>query len=315
MRLISNGGRRTARRLGLRSFQFCGTTLVVLAFAGPPVGASENGAEHYPVGTNTVLPALMPAVGDSLWLNYITYYTADRFNNSSGDSVIPGYSVSAVAEAARFLRTWTAIDALAWTSGIIFIANSANIHVPNRSGSGSGFGDLVIQPVLLTAAFGNLYLLGGFDVSLPTGNYSKYNLVNPGLHYTTVAPQFALTWLPGKEFEISLFSIAGFNSTNQATHYTSGNYFDVDYSIGYRAVPSLPALQFNLGGYYFDQFTDDKINGSQYLDGHRSRAFAVGPQVHYQFKRGGIALKWQHETFVENRPEGDRFQLQFSFPF
>ncbi|MGO9948487.1 MAG: transporter [Steroidobacteraceae bacterium] len=62
-------------------------------------------------------------------------------------------------------------------------------------------------------------------------------------------------------------------------------------------------------------FTDDTLNGSQYLDGHRSKVFAAGPQVRYQFAKGGTALKWLHETSAENRPQGDRFQLQFAVPF
>jgi hypothetical protein len=300
---------------GMHSRFLFGITALLVSVAGPLAEASENGAAHYPTGTNTIEAALMPPPGASLWLNYITSYTANQFNNSNGDSAVPGYRISAEAEAARLLHTWTAIDGVAWTSGIIFIASEANLHVPNRSGSGGGFGDLVIQPVLLTAAFGDLHVLGGFDVSLPTGNYSKDKLVNPGLNYTTVAPQFALTWLPTKELEFSLFSIAGFNSKNQQTHYTSGDSFDIDYAMGYRPVSSLPMLQFSVVGYMFEQFTDDKLNGSRFLDGHRSRVFAVGPQVRYQFAKGGIAFKWLHETLAENRPEGDRFQLQFAVPF
>jgi hypothetical protein len=278
-------------------------------------GASENGAAHYPTGTNTVVPALMPPPGESLWLNYITYYTADRSNNSNGDPAVPGYLVSAVAEAARLLHTWTSIDGVAWTSGIVIIANDTHLQVPHRSGSGSGLGDLVIQPVLLTAAFGDLHVLAGFDVTLPTGDYSKYDLVNPGLNYTTVAPQIALTWLPTKQLEFSLFSTVGLNSTNSQTHYASGSYFDVDYAIGYRPFPSLHALELSVAGYWFDQFTNDELNGRQYLDGHRSRAVAVGPQIRYQFAKGGCALKWLHETMAENRPQGERIQLQFAVPF
>jgi hypothetical protein len=288
--------------------------LLILS-AAPLAGASENGAAHYPTGTNTVEPALMPAPGESLWLNYLTYYTADRFNNSNGASSVPGYLVNAEAEAARLLHTWLSVEGVAWTSGLVLIANDATLTVPHRSGSGGGLGDLVIQPVLLTAAYGNLHVLAGFDVSLPTGNYNKDKLVNAGLNYTTVAPQLALTWLPTREFEFSLFSIAGFNSRNQQTQYTSGNYFDIDYSIGYRPFPSVHALQFSVVGYWFDQLTDDELNGRQFLDGHRSKVFAVGPQVRYKFARGGIAFKWLHETSAENRPEGDRFQLQFAVPF
>jgi hypothetical protein len=76
----------------------------------------------------------------------------------------------------------------------------------------------------------------------------------------------------------------------------------------------LRALQCSVVGYWFDQFTDDQLNDRQFLDGHRSKVVAVGPQVRYQFAKGGIALKWLHETSAENRPEGDRVQLQFAVP-
>jgi len=294
---------------------FRGIAALLFLSIGPLAGAAENGAAHYPTGTNTVEPALMPPAGDSLWLNYLTYYTADRFNNSNGVASVPGYLVNAAAEAARLLHTWLSVDGVAWTTGLVLIANDASLDVPHRSGSGGGFGDLVLQPVLLTAVFGNLHVLGGFDVSLPTGDYDKDKLVNPGLNYTTVAPQVALTWLPTRELELSLFSIAGFNSKNQQTQYTSGDYFDIDYSIGYRPVPSVHALQFSVVGYWLDQFTDDELNGRQFLDGHRSKVFAVGPQVRYKLPKGGIAFKWLHETSAENRPEGERVQLQFAVPF
>jgi hypothetical protein len=306
---------RISTRLALRrGFPLLGLAAIAL-LAERPAGASENGAAHYPTGTNTVEPALMPPPGGSLWLNYLTFYTADRFNNSNGAAAVPGYLVNSEAEAARLLHTWASLDGVSWTSGLILIASHASIDVPHQSGSGGGLGDLVIQPLLLTGTFGNLHVLGGFDVSLPTGNYSKDKLVNPGLNYTTVAPQFALTWLPTRELEVSLFSTAGFNSKNHETQYKSGDYLDIDYAIGYRAFASLHALQLSMVGYWFDQFTDDQLNGQQFLDGHRGKAFAVGPQIRYQFAKGGVAFKWLHETSAENRPEGNRFQLQFAVPF
>jgi hypothetical protein len=292
-----------------------GISALLIFLAGSPAGATEYSLTHYPPGTNTIVPALMPALGASVWLNYITYYAADRFNNGKGASAIPGYDVSAVAEAARLLHTWTAIDGVSWTTGIVLTAIDAVQSVPNRRESGGGFGDLVIQPLVLTAAFGDLHVLGGFDVSLPTGHFSKDRLVNPGLNYFTFAPQLALTWLPTKKFELSLFSTVGFNTENPATHYTSGDYVDIDYSVGYRPIPSLPAFQTSVVGYLFEQFTDDTVNGSRFLDGHRGQVFAVGPQVRYQLGRGGITFKWQHEMAVKYRPVGDRFQLQFAVPF
>src|SRR5271155_4856821 len=76
------------------------TIPALISMPGSPAEASENGAALYPTGTNTVEPAMMPPPGEALWLNYVTYYTADSFNNSSGNSAVPGYLVNAEAEAA-----------------------------------------------------------------------------------------------------------------------------------------------------------------------------------------------------------------------
>ena len=86
-----------------------GIMALAILLAGSRAEAGEGGIAHYPTGTNTIVPALMPQPGASIWLNYITYYTADRFNNSKGDSVIPGYKLDAVAEAAR--ADWRSLQA------------------------------------------------------------------------------------------------------------------------------------------------------------------------------------------------------------
>jgi len=104
-----------------------------LLLPAAPAYTAENGSAHYPTGTNTIVPALMPAPDTSLWLNYITYYTADRFNNSNGDSAVPNYQVNAVAEAARLLHTWPAMGGVSWTSGIVLIANHASIAIRNQT--------------------------------------------------------------------------------------------------------------------------------------------------------------------------------------
>jgi hypothetical protein len=109
---------------------------------------------------------------------------------------------------------------------------------------------------------------------------------------------------PDAELELSLFSVAGFNSKNSQTRYASGNYLDVDYAVGSRPIPTLHALELSVVGYWLDQLTGDELNGRQYLDGHRSKVFAVGPQARYQFAKGGVALKWLHETYAQNRPQG-----------
>src|ERR1700685_3016029 len=65
---LESGGVRGARRCAMRFDFFFVVTALLISSATLCASASENGAAHYPAGTNTVEPALMPAPGTSLWL-------------------------------------------------------------------------------------------------------------------------------------------------------------------------------------------------------------------------------------------------------
>ncbi len=76
----------SARHRGMRAFRVAGIASLLILIVGSHAQAAENGADHYPTGTNTVEPALMPPVGGSLWLNYLTFYTADSFTHRIASS-------------------------------------------------------------------------------------------------------------------------------------------------------------------------------------------------------------------------------------
>ena len=101
-----------------------------------------------------------------------------------------------------------------------------------------------------------------------------------------------------------------FNSRNPATNYTSGNEAGLDYGIGYSPTP---AWQLGVSGYVYKQTTDDKVNGRTVGDGNKGQAVAFGPFVRYGPSRNwGAMLKWQYETQVQNRAQGNRVMLQFT---
>jgi hypothetical protein len=71
------------------------------------------------------------------------------------------------------------------------------------------------------------------------------------------------------------------------------------------------AVGFN--GYFIDQFSSDEVGGIDI--GFEGEAFAVGPEIIYQIgKSGGLAIKWQHELDIRNRPEGEKLWLEFQVP-
>jgi hypothetical protein len=92
--------------------------------------------------------------------------------------------------------------------------------------------------------------------------------------------------------------------------------FFIDWGVNWAPFPSASNLFFGVGGYYITLFTDDGIKGVKVApDGFLLKRIAVGSQLVYNFsQKAGIAAKYQREFETENRPEGDRFWLQFVFP-
>jgi hypothetical protein len=103
-----------------------------------------------------------------------------------------------------------------------------------------------------------------------------------------------------------------FNFENSDTRYRSGQEFHVDYYAGWH----WGNLSFGVNGYVYQQVTDDKANGIRVgSDGNRGRVLAFGPLLRYDIGHMPIVLSWQHETWVQNRPEGDKLWLKVIIPF
>lgn len=102
-----------------------------------------------------------------------------------------------------------------------------------------------------------------------------------------------------------------FNTENPDTNYRSGNELVIDYAAGWNFGPT----KVGVVGYYLHQFTDDE-GPSVAADGHRGKAFAIGPSLSYSFGQGSQAsASWQHDIFAENRAQGDTMWLNFATKF
>jgi hypothetical protein len=193
---------------------------------------------------------------------------------------------------------------------------ASSVRVAGISGSDTTLGDIDLQTLYLdwVNQAHTLFTFGGLDIYVPSGHYNPHDLVNIGLNYTTFMPNGGITWFASKRLQLSLFSSVQVNTTNQATHYHSGASLDFDWDIDYNPFPRVPQLFFGVQGYAFQQFEDDTVKGMTFEQGNEGRALGIGPQIRYDFKGGGVALKYQHEFAVENRGKGERFWLQFAIP-
>jgi hypothetical protein len=76
-------------------------------------------------------------------------------------------------------------------------------------------------------------------------------------------------------------------------------------------------LAAGVGGYFYQQLTNDHGSGDQF-GAFRGRVAAVGPVLGYTLKVGAqgvdFSARWFHEFDVEHRIRGDAIYASLSFP-
>ncbi len=318
--LIGRAGAKAAMRIGGRCKSrrlVLGGILAILLPTGAQ--ASENGLSHYPNGVNTVLTGILPAPGDLQFFSYSQYYDVTGLPGENGKPVVPDFKADIKVEAPRLVYTYPVNISknIHLSSGIITTFVGQSINAAGHRDSATGFADIDIEPLYVTYANDrhNFFIYGGMDIWAPTGSYNKNRLANLGYNYWTFAPDIFMTWFPNPKVEISTAIVSEFNTTNSATHYHSGSAINIDQSVHLRPFDSLPKLRLAVQGYWHQQLGDDTVDGMPVDGGFKGREFGIGPQIEYDlFKKGGILFKYDREVGVVNRPAGNRFWFELTFP-
>lgn len=276
--------------------------------------ATEGGGGAYANGSEDFMAGALPPPG-TYFLNYTNYYTASRFNDKDGNEMLPNFKVDVVADVLRVVHVtkYKILGANWGVHAILPIVLYEKVRMFDSHDNAMGIGNLVINPFILGWHWKNFHLIAGVDTIIPIGTYDKDEMANPGRHYWTFEPIVAMTYLSDQGIELSGKFMYDFNTKNQDTDYLSGQEFHFDYTVGYHVNKD---WALGLGGYYYQQITDDELHGSKVApDGFKGQVFAVGPQAMYNYKNMSFTLKWQIETLAENRPEGNSLWLKFAYAF
>ena len=296
----------------------CAAACLAAALAlATPAAATEGGGGHYPNGAEDFMVGALPPPG-TYFINYLSWYSADSFRDDSGDKLFDDFDLDVVANTLRLVHV-TDYKFLGANWAVHAFLPLVNVDVSRRiappfdreSDSRFGLGDIIIDPFILGWHGKNWHLITGLDIYVPTGAYDKNDLANIGRNYWTFEPVVAFTYLSNGGFEVSAKLMYDFNTENNDTNYQSGQEFHMDYTLGYHTGP----WSLGIGGYYYQQTTDDELNGRAFLDGFRGRALAIGPQVRYDYQNMAFTLKYQAETNVENRPDGNSLWFKFLYAF
>jgi len=190
---------------------------------GSKAVATETGGGIYPNGAESFLTAAVPPPGYYV-IDYDNYYEAQHLLGNAGNDLIPAFRVDALANAFRFVH-WSSQKFLGAQVGQQFIlpyvvldVSAAGLHQHK-----SGFGDLTVDPLLLSFQNAKFHVVVTPEINLPTGEFKKGDLANIGRNYFNFEPVVAFTYTGAKNFEFDSKLMYDINTVNPATNYTSGN--------------------------------------------------------------------------------------------
>jgi len=291
--------------------------LLMAAFSlAGTANATEGGGGAYPNGAEDFMAGAVPPPGN-YFINYVNYYSADKFKNNNGDT-IDGFNLQVAADVLRFIHvTDKQVLGGFWGMHAFIPLVYQDVRLdPSFTGapvrlddSRASLGDIIIDPVILSWHGANWHAATGVDIFIPTGNYNKDRLANVGRNYWTFEPIVSATFLPGAGFDISAKLMYDVNTENNDTNYKSGQEFHMDYAVGKK----LGEFTAGLAGYYYTQMTSDEANGLKV--GNRGQVAAFGPALKYDYKNMSLSLKYLFETEARNRPQGDNLWFKFIYAF
>lgn len=281
----------------------------VFAFSAMAAHATEGGGGAYPNGAEDTMAGAIPPSG-FYYLNYLNYYTADSLRDKDGDKLPVDFNLKVVADVHRFVYV-TKKQLFGGNIGVQTLIPVVYMDAKTPGGSDNAFGVGDIDfGVNLSWHSKNLHQAVALDIITPTGAYDKNDIANIGRNYYTFEPAYGISYVSDSGYEVSSKFMYDINTENNDTDYRSGQEFHFDYFTGKHIGP----WTVGLGGYYYKQVTDDKQYGKT-VENNDGQVLAVGPTIKYDYKNMSFHVKYQKETMVENRPEGDKYWFKFVYAF
>lgn len=286
--------------------------LYLLAACVGNAQATEGGGSTYPMGAENYLSGAMPPPGFYAQV-YGGHYEADSLRGNNGEKLPVDFQVQANSIAPRLI--WVTDQQVLGASlafHTIVPLVDLKVDLNGQSQRKQGLGDIIFGPALGYHLSDKLHTIVALDFLAPTGEYDRHDLANIGRNYWGIEPVFAVSYIDPAGWNIDAKTMYDFNLKNHATDYTSGQELHMDYAVGWGLGNGWVV---GVGGYAYRQTTNDRQYGET-IEDNKGRAFAMGPSVKYTSNKGWfLTAKWEQETDVRNRAEGDAYWMKLTIPF
>jgi hypothetical protein len=187
----------------------------------------------------------------------------------------------------------------------------------------TGFYNTIIDPVILSWHIApSLFLSTYMPIYLRDGTWSKGAAVNPANHSWGFGPSAALSFLQGDYMASANLEYSIQTEDKDfapGLSYQSGDIITLDYT----AQKSFGKWSGGVVGFWIYQVQDDKLNGASTpanfaglgnSTGNRFQALSIGPSVGYDFGPVSMNLRYTHDVYAKNGPQGGLFWFRVAVP-
>jgi hypothetical protein len=298
---------------------------IALACCAGAAHSVENGAPITPFGVFDFGAGTLPPPSDTATVGLRgAAYSASDLRDANGNRSSTGIRLKVNSAALAIVKTTDVPlfgGTYAFTAVVPYLDMDNRLTVPtpggplSLKGTNATIGDVTIAPVVVkwTPSPG-LFVNGRLELQLPTGSYQASRLINTGSNHWTASPAVSFTWINPSGLEVSSNIQLNFHGKNKDTQYQSGIEYQHEFAVGQHVGP----WTFGVGGYIYQQLTDDKQNGAKYKDGNRSRVMALGPAVSFFQLGSDWPLIWAHvykEFGARNRTQGTQLAVRAAWTF
>ncbi len=276
--------------------------------------ATEGGTSSYPVGAENYTCCALPPPG-TYGMVWYQNYSADTVRDNDGNDVSPSSDFQVTANAVVPRIVWVTDKTFQGASvALHYIQPLVDLDVTVMDGvedATTGLGDGTLGLALGWHHSPSLHTVAALDIIVPTGTYDKDEIANPGRNHFAIQPVYGVSKINPDGLNYDLKGMWTYNLENNATGYQDGQELIFDYALGWGLGNGWTA---GVGGYLYKQMTDDCLDGDTVADA-KGQALAFGPSVKYDSGKGWFAtFKYQMETNVKNRAEGNALWVKTVFP-
>ena len=311
---------------------------LLLGFANPrPAFAGEGGGSHYMPGTQGDFAMALIGPAGFYLRNDVVYFQGNIHSVTLGDRIYSSASQDVWVETVKAIYLAGGgilggrFGAVVSVPIVLDAQVSGELVAPfqgEASGSRSGISDLTLTS-FLNWSLGNSHLSAGLSVYVPVGAYDEDRIINLGRNYWSSDPIATYTWLhPERGHEISVTTGIMFNTTNDATNYSSGTEWHLDFMLSQHFSKR---LALGLEGSVLRGVTDDEgplldranvvlpTLGLQPLGGFHAQYFGLGPAVVVSptvlGKDLNLIAKYLFDVTHENRFDSDYLMVSAALKF